>query len=65
MQETDNKNNVYRREHWSGQSRDGLLVNGDGFHVFRMAEDGQILEAYEYYEALDGTEVASFLPEFD
>lgn len=54
---------VYAKEFWTGDSRDGVLVNGDGYHFYRMAKDGKILEAYEYYEKDDGTEVAAPLPE--
>lgn len=54
---------IYTREYWNGDSRDGVLVNADGYHYYRMLEDGKILEAYEYYEKDDGTEVATPLPE--
>lgn len=54
---------VYMREYWSGDSRDGCLVNGDGYHFYRMSADGFIFEAYEYYETEDGREVAAPLPE--
>ncbi len=54
---------VYAKEFWTGDSRDGVLVNGDGYHFYRMADDGKILEAYEYYEKDDGTEVVAPLPE--
>ena len=53
----------FLKEYWTGDSRDGLLVNGDGYHYYRMTRDGLILEAYEFYEADDGTEVVSPLPE--
>lgn len=56
-------NCIYTRESWSGDSRDGALVNGDGFHYFRMVEGGLILEAYEFYENEDGVEVVTPLPE--
>jgi hypothetical protein len=54
---------VFVKEYWTGDSRDGAVVNGDGYHYYRMAEDGKILEAYEFYETDDGVEVASPLPE--
>lgn len=57
------KTYIYMREYWSGDSRDGAVVNGDGYHYFRMTPAGFILEAYEYYENDDGTEIATPLPE--
>lgn len=54
---------TYMREYWTGDSRDGALVNGDGYHYYRMTKAGKILEAYEFYETEDGREFASPLPE--
>ncbi len=54
---------IYAREYWTGDSRDGRLVNGDGYHYYRMSANGMIEEAYEYYELDDGTAVVSPLPE--
>lgn len=54
---------LFAREYWTGDSRDGAVVNGDGYHYYRMSKDGRILEAYEFYETDDGVEVASPLPE--
>ncbi|MEY4631278.1 MAG: hypothetical protein RIQ81_1398 [Pseudomonadota bacterium] len=54
---------IYMREYWTGDSRDGCLVNGDGYHYYRMSGEGFIFEAYEYYETDDGREVAAPLPE--
>jgi hypothetical protein len=54
---------VYAKEYWTGDSRDGRLVNGDGYHYYQMAPNGEILDAYEFYESEDGTEVVSPLPE--
>lgn len=51
------------REYWSGDSRDGLYNNGDGYHYFEMQGDGAILKAYEYYETDDGEERVTALPE--
>jgi hypothetical protein len=56
-------NNIFAREYWTGDSRDGALVNGDGYHYYRISGDGLILEAYECYETDDGEEVVSPLPE--
>ena len=54
---------VFAREYWTGDSRDGALVNGDGYHYYRMTKSGKILEAYECYELDDGRECANPLPE--
>jgi hypothetical protein len=53
----------FAREYWTGDSRDGRMVNGDGYHYYRLNPDGLITEAYEFYEHEDGTEVVSPLPE--
>lgn len=54
---------IFTREYWTGDSRDGAIVNGDGYHYYRMSKSGVIMEAYEFYETDDGVEVASPLPE--
>lgn len=54
---------LFVREYWTGDSRDGAVVNGDGYHYYRMSRQGLIMEAYEFYETDDGIEVASPLPE--
>ena len=54
---------IYAKEYWTGDSRDGAVVNGDGYHYYRMSRHGLIMEAYEFYETDDGVEVASPLPE--
>jgi hypothetical protein len=54
---------IYAREYWTGDSRDGAVVNGDGYHYYRMSKAGLIMEAYELYETDDGVEVACPLPE--
>lgn len=53
----------YTREYWTGDSRDGRLENGDGYHYYRMTPSGLIFEAYEVYEREDGSQVVSPLPE--
>jgi len=53
----------FAKEYWTGDSRDGSLVNGDGFHYYKMTHDGTILEAFEYYELDDGREFVTPLPE--
>lgn len=53
----------YVKEYWTGDSRDGSLVNGDGYHYYSMTKEGLITEAYEYYELDDGTEIVVPLPE--
>ena len=37
----------YYCEFWSGYSRDGVVINGDGYHYYRMSKEGEILEALE------------------
>ncbi|MDB2447016.1 hypothetical protein N9W79_00155 [bacterium] len=54
---------TYARESWSGDSRDGALEDGDGYHFFRLKDGKLIVEAYEYYESDEGVEVATPLPE--
>lgn len=54
---------IYMREYWTGDSRDGLLTSGDGYHYLRMSHDGAILEAIEFYEREDGEEVVTPLPD--
>ncbi|MGE0173153.1 MAG: hypothetical protein AB7T49_10220 [Oligoflexales bacterium] len=54
---------VFAKEYWTGDSRDGRMVNGDGYHYYQMSRTGKIIEAYEFYEHEDGTEVVSTLPE--
>jgi hypothetical protein len=47
------------REYWSGDSRDGQYINGDGYHYFQMKGPGLIEKALEYYETDDGEEKAT------
>ncbi len=54
---------LFAKEYWTGDSRDGRLVNGDGYHYYQITSDGRILDAYEYYEKEDGSVVVSPLPE--
>ena len=60
---TNHQSELFAREYWTGDSRDGAVVNGDGYHYYRMSKEGLIVEAYEFYETDDGVEVASPLPE--
>ena len=53
----------YYKEYWTGDSRDGELVDGDGYNYYKINEYGMIVEACEYYEREDGVEVISPLPE--
>ncbi len=53
----------YCREFWNGDSRDGLYINGDGYHYFEMKGQGNILKAYEYYENDEGEEHVSSVSE--
>ncbi len=54
---------LFSKEYWHGNSRDGVVVNGDGYHYYRMSEEGLIMEAYEVYEKEDGEEIVNILPE--
>ncbi|MFK7873520.1 MAG: hypothetical protein AB8C84_10230 [Oligoflexales bacterium] len=54
---------VFARESWSGDSRDGIVINGDGYHYFKIEKPAFITEAYELYENEDGEEVVTPLPE--
>lgn len=54
---------IFTREYWTGDSRDGAVVNGDGYHFFKMLPKGLILEAYELYEDEEGGEVVTPMPE--
>ncbi len=54
---------IFTKEYWVGDSRDGVVVNGDGYHFFRMQPHGLIIEAFEMYETDDGEEVVTPLPE--
>lgn len=58
-----NDNSHFMRDYWVGDSRDGVLVNGEGYHYLKMDPGGRILEAFEVYETEDGDEVVSFMPE--
>jgi hypothetical protein len=51
------------REYWNGDSKDGHLINGDGYHYFEMKGNGYILRALEFYETEDGEEKSTELPE--
>ena len=54
----------YAREYWSGDSKDGIYTNGDGYHYFEMKGRGSILKAFEYYETDEGEEHVTVLNEF-
>jgi hypothetical protein len=54
---------IFKKEFWSGDSRDGKFLNGEGYHYFKMSDDGRILEAFEVYEADSGEEKVSVVPE--
>ncbi len=51
------------REPWFGDSRDGQLINGEGYHYFQMKGDGVIEKAVEWYESDDGEEHSTEVPE--
>ena len=52
---------IYKKEFWSGDSRDGKFLGGEGFHYFKMSAEGKIFEAFEVYDADNGDEVVSIL----
>lgn len=54
---------MYAKEYWTGDSRDGKMVDGDGYHYYKMSLEGTILEAFECYELDDGQVVISPVPE--
>ena len=56
---------IYAKEYWTGDSRDGVLINGEGYHFFKMKKSGLIVEAFEVYESDDGDEVATPLSEME
>jgi hypothetical protein len=51
------------KETWAGNSRDGELVNGEGWHFFRIQRGSTIVEAYELYLTEDGDDVVTILPD--
>lgn len=53
----------FAKEYWTGDSRDGHVINGDGWHYYQLEDDGTIIQAFEFYERDDGTQVVSPLPE--
>ncbi len=55
----------YGKEYWTGDSRDGRLENGDGYHYYSIAKSGIIQEAFEVYEKDDGEVIISPLPEMN
>lgn len=54
---------LYYVENWSGNSRDGKAKDIDGYHYLKMDEAGKILEAYEFYETLEGEKIVTTVPE--
>ncbi|MBP9707134.1 MAG: hypothetical protein KBD78_05775 [Oligoflexales bacterium] len=53
----------YSKEYWTGDSRNGQLLNADGYHYFKMSELAIIEAAFEVYEQDDGDVVVTPLPE--
>ena len=60
---TESSGFVFKKEFWSGDSRDGKFLNGEGYHYFKMSEDGKIVEAFEVYESDNGEEKVCVVPE--
>ena len=58
-----NENQFYAREYWTGDSRDGQLVNGDGYHYFRLKKDGTILKRMNITKLKMELAFSSLLPE--
>ena len=53
----------YARESWDGDSRDGKMQQGEGFHYLKLSADGMILQAFEWYESDSGEPHVSKVPE--
>ena len=34
---------IYAKEYWTGDSRDGVLINGEGYHFIKMKKSGLIV----------------------
>jgi len=56
---------IFTKESWTGESKDGVISNGEGSHFFCMNKKGDILEAYELYESEEGYEVVTPMPEME
>ena len=53
----------YCKEYWNGDSKDGVYVNGDGYHFYKIEGNGNIIDAFEFYESDDGEERSLHLPD--
>ena len=49
----------YMCEEWAGDSRDGVVIGGEGHHFFKMTTKGKIKEAYEVYESEEGEKIVT------
>jgi len=56
---------LFVREYWTGNSRDGGVIEGEGYLYYRMAESGKLIEAYESYEDHNHTEIAGPCPSME
>ena len=63
MIKNTHKTTFYAKEYWSGDSRDGQLVGGDGYHYYKLSALGVVQEAYEVYESDGGDVKVTPLPE--
>ena len=57
------KSKQFAKEYWTGDSRDGVLRDGDGFHYYKFDSHSKIMMAYEVYERDDGEAISTPLPE--
>lgn len=51
----------FYKESWAGNSRDGELVGGEGWHYFRIKNGSLIVEAFELYLTDEGDDVVTIL----
>jgi hypothetical protein len=56
-----NESGLYFKESWAGNSRDGELVGGEGWHYFRIKSGSKIVEAFELYLNEEGDDVVTIL----
>lgn len=59
------ENFLFKRDYWVGNSHDGMIISGSGYHYFRMCCDGLIVEAYEVYENDEGDKIVTPIPDWE
>jgi hypothetical protein len=57
----DSKDRFYYKETWAGNSRDGEVVGGEGWHYFCIQDGSTIVEAFELYMSEEGDDVVTIL----